>query len=270
MAIRRRVATGLLTGPARGEGCYVAMSFPQSIKEDALVACGRRCSICHKFCGLKIELHHIVHQAEGGADTYDNCIPLCFDCHADMRSYDHNHPKGTKYSENELKRHRDDWYAKVEGAGPVTSQPDYTPLDLATLKRILELLPWDGTMRLIDENNFAGFSFETERLSDLYRFLHFCADPSCEFIDADLEAARADLQESLRLLSKTIEFETFPTRNVGWSSVPPEWEIEQPERFAQVVETIHAQARRAVSCYQNLVRLGRHKLAGPGQPPGAA
>ena len=31
-----------------------------------------------------MELHHIKQVAYGGEDTFENCIPLCFDCHADM------------------------------------------------------------------------------------------------------------------------------------------------------------------------------------------
>ena len=90
------------------------MAFPKNAADKALIACGRYCCICHKFCGTKMELHHIEQRAEGGADTFDNCIPLCFDCHADVGSYNHKHPKGRKYSVSELMGHRDNWYAKVE------------------------------------------------------------------------------------------------------------------------------------------------------------
>lgn len=110
------------------------MSFPEKVKEKALIACGRGCCLCHKIKGLKIELHHIVQKSEGGQDTFDNCIPLCFDCHADMRSYDHNHPKGIKYTKPELRTRRDDWYLIVKrdgvserhsltGADPVSARP---------------------------------------------------------------------------------------------------------------------------------------------------
>lgn len=102
------------------------MSFASETKEQALVACMRSCCICHRFRGIKIELHHIVHKSEGGTDLFDNCIPLCFDCHGDMRSYDHNHPKGTKYSPSELKRHRDEWYKKVREL-PIGTNPENIP-----------------------------------------------------------------------------------------------------------------------------------------------
>ncbi|MFA6008501.1 MAG: HNH endonuclease [Desulfobacteraceae bacterium] len=83
------------------------MPFLPKVKEDVIVACGRCCAICHKFCGLKIEVHHIIEESNGGENKFENAIPLCFDCHADMRSYDHKHPKGNKYTDSELLRHRD-------------------------------------------------------------------------------------------------------------------------------------------------------------------
>ncbi|WP_078118531.1 HNH endonuclease [Thiosocius teredinicola] len=87
--------------------------WPRKVKEQALVSCGRRCSICHTFCGTKIELHHIVPESKGGLSTIENCIPLCFNCHADVEHYNPAHPKGTKFSSNELRGHRDKWFAAV-------------------------------------------------------------------------------------------------------------------------------------------------------------
>ena len=88
------------------------MPFSDKVKEDAMIACGRRCCICHKFCGNKMEVHHIVPQKDGGPDDFENAIPLCFDCHAEVAAYNVNHPKGVKFSKNELKRHRDNWYSR--------------------------------------------------------------------------------------------------------------------------------------------------------------
>src|SRR5688500_12777187 len=101
------------------------MSFPPNVKADALVACARHCCICHRFRGTKIECHHIVADAAGGADDFENCIPVCFDCHADMKSYDFQHPKGSKYSERELREHRSRWYAKVAQAGAVPADAEH-------------------------------------------------------------------------------------------------------------------------------------------------
>ena len=86
------------------------MPFSEKIKADAMIACGRHCCICHKFCGNKMEVHHIIPQKDGGEDTFENAIPLCFNCHAEVGSYNTNHPKGVKFSKSELIRHRDNWY----------------------------------------------------------------------------------------------------------------------------------------------------------------
>jgi HNH endonuclease len=87
--------------------------WPKSVQEKALVACGRKCCICHRFCGTKIELHHIVQDADAGASDFENCIPLCFDCHADVGHYNPRHPKGKRYSATELRGHRDQWYKLI-------------------------------------------------------------------------------------------------------------------------------------------------------------
>jgi len=89
-------------------------SWSKKVSEDVLVACGRFCAICRKFKGVNIELHHIVPRADGGDNSFDNCIPLCFDCHADVESYNTSHPKGKKYTLGELKRTRDLLYWAIE------------------------------------------------------------------------------------------------------------------------------------------------------------
>lgn len=61
-----------------------------------------------------MQLHHIVPEANGGPDTTDNCVPLCLECHEEVGSYNPNHPIGRKFTEQELKRHRDVWFDFVK------------------------------------------------------------------------------------------------------------------------------------------------------------
>lgn len=89
------------------------MGFGQDVKERAYIASARRCCVCKKFAGRNIEVHHIIQAADGGEDSFDNAIPLCFDCHADAGHYNPRHPKGAKYSPSELRAHRDSWYKVV-------------------------------------------------------------------------------------------------------------------------------------------------------------
>lgn len=60
--------------------------------------------------GRSVEVHHIVPAANGGPTTLDNAIVLCFNCHAEAGHYNPRHPRGTKYSPAELRRHRDEWW----------------------------------------------------------------------------------------------------------------------------------------------------------------
>ena len=90
------------------------MGFSKEVVEEVLVACGRCCCICNKFCGVRIETHHLKPKHRGGDDSLENCIPLCFDCHAEVEHYNDKHPRGRKFSEGELRKHRDNWYRKIK------------------------------------------------------------------------------------------------------------------------------------------------------------
>ncbi len=85
------------------------MPFIRADVEDLLVRCHRRCCICHRFCGVKIETDHLLPTDEGGTDDIDNAIPVCFECHADIHSYNDRHPRGRKFQPAELRSHRDQW-----------------------------------------------------------------------------------------------------------------------------------------------------------------
>ena len=71
-----------------------------------------------------MEVHHIRARADGGTDTYDNAIPLCFDCHAEVRQYDPKHPKGIRFTEKELVQHRDNWYKTIASNGEKEATTD--------------------------------------------------------------------------------------------------------------------------------------------------
>lgn len=98
------------------------MGFPATVRERALVASARHCCVCHRYKGVKVEVHHITPEASGGANDFDNAIVLCFDCHADAGHYNAAHPRGTKFSRRELMRQRDVWYNIVK-TGNVASAP---------------------------------------------------------------------------------------------------------------------------------------------------
>jgi len=90
------------------------MGFSKKIKQQSLIASARHCCVCHRYKGVKVEVHHIIPKAKGGGDDLDNAIVLCFDCHADLCGYDESHPLGNKLTTAELREHRDKWYEIVK------------------------------------------------------------------------------------------------------------------------------------------------------------
>ena len=101
------------------------MGFSRAVKEQILVDTARHCCICHRYKGVKVEVHHIKQQADGGANTYKNAIALCFDCHADAGHYNPRHPRGTKFSPTELRKAKDSWLSIVSENNIQTStEPD--------------------------------------------------------------------------------------------------------------------------------------------------
>jgi hypothetical protein len=103
------------------------MGFAENDVNDLLTECHRRCCICHRFCGVKMEIDHIDPWAASHNDTIDNAIAVCFDCHAEIHLYNPAHPRGRKFRSTELRLHRDQWldicrsHPEVFAASPVVA-----------------------------------------------------------------------------------------------------------------------------------------------------
>jgi len=93
-------------------GGDMAGDFSRNVKIKALLWCDRHCCLCGKACGSKIEVHHVIPLGEGGLDDIDNIIPLCFDCHQEVSSYNDRQPLGSKHRAEELKARREQIYEK--------------------------------------------------------------------------------------------------------------------------------------------------------------
>jgi len=121
--------------------------FPPKDVERLLVDCKRRCCICNRFCGVKIEIDHIIPSSENGPDTIDNAIAVCFECHAEIHSYNDKHPRGRKFRPYELTAHKANWIkickdkpeiiiiaSRETDVGPVQSLIDELEFNIAVAK----------------------------------------------------------------------------------------------------------------------------------------
>lgn len=121
------------------------------------------------------------------------------------------------------------------------------------------LLPQTGAIYFLRHNNFAGFSFKTESIDDLDNFEHECKKSDFEFLNPDLEKIKLELLSSVAHFTRQIGLQTFSTTN-GRQTVPPEWEVEQSERFWKVVNDLHNTKFQICDKYDELIKLGRRVL----------
>lgn len=129
--------------------------------------------------------------------------------------------------------------------------------------QLLELLPSNGVITFLDQNNMAGFSFQDSKLDPLRTFYYTWSLPEREFIHSDLEVIRKSLWEKTEKYLSVIATETFTSgRSADRRSVPEEWEFEQPERFDRVVGTLHSLAGEIVDLHGNLIRTARDYFVG--------
>jgi hypothetical protein len=80
--------------------------FSEEIKTRCLLWCTRHCCLCGRDCGVDIEVAHI----DKHRKDQENAIPLCYDCHAKIGHYNHEHPRGNRYKAEELVPRREQIY----------------------------------------------------------------------------------------------------------------------------------------------------------------
>jgi hypothetical protein len=102
-----------------------------------------------------MEIHHIVPEAEGGEDSEENGIPLCFDCHAEVPAYNPKHPKGRRFTSSELRKHRSQWFSICATApwSRITSPPGSLIELTLTDQKALE------NLRVADRSPVQRFAF---------------------------------------------------------------------------------------------------------------
>lgn len=139
------------------------MAFPRDQVSELLARCHRRCCVCHRFCGVKMETDHIVPAEEGGDDDIGNAIPVCFECHADIHSYNDKHPRGRKFLPEELRRHKEQWLKVCEEHLDVLVSAGRAA-DVGPLQALIDELEFNAKIAAKAELNDQGARFHEEQL----------------------------------------------------------------------------------------------------------
>jgi len=92
---------------------------------------------------VKIELDHIIQQADDGPDTCENAIPVCFECHAEIHSYNPKHPRGRKFQPDELRGHRDQWLAICNDHPEIFRRSSVARAEVGPLQSLIDELEFN-------------------------------------------------------------------------------------------------------------------------------
>ncbi len=144
------------------------MAFSRDEVSELLAKCHRRCCICQRFCGVKIETDHIVPTEEGGGDDICNAIPVCFECHAEIHGYNDKHPRGRKFLPDELRLHKEQWL------GICAERPDLLVgsirnADVGPLQALIDELDFNMTVASVDDYKNQGCKFSERQF---FRAIH--------------------------------------------------------------------------------------------------
>ena len=130
------------------------MGFNRTESNKLLVSCHRRCCLCHRYCGIKIELHHI----KPGDDSIENAIPLCFECHAEVLLYNDAHPRGRKFSPDELRDHKEQWLKICEESPGALLMPQ-RPYDVGPIQALIDELEFNAEVSNLTADDTIGALF---------------------------------------------------------------------------------------------------------------
>ena len=134
------------------------MAFNRNDVSKLLAKCHRRCCICHRFCGVKMETDHIEQRADGGNDNIDNAIPVCFECHAEIHSYNEKHPRGRKFTHEELKQHKKQWLEICQNQ-PEVLVKTFMRSDVGPLQSLIDELEFNQKVAELTELKEIGCIF---------------------------------------------------------------------------------------------------------------
>jgi hypothetical protein len=138
------------------------MPFSREEVESLLARCHRRCCICHRFCGVKMETDHIEPSVGGGSDSIDNAIVVCFECHAEIHSYNDKHPRGRKFTPGELRKHKDQWLGICERS-PEALISANRESDVGPLQALIDELEFNAKVAQQVDHKDQGCLFHDEQ-----------------------------------------------------------------------------------------------------------
>ena len=109
-----------------------------------------------------METDHIVPRGEGGPDAIDNAIPVCFECHAEIHSYNDEHPRGRKFQPEELREHKEQWLRVCRDRPDIFAAPPPAN-DVGPLQAMIDELEFNAAVAKCATHEVQGCLFLDEQ-----------------------------------------------------------------------------------------------------------
>jgi hypothetical protein len=109
-----------------------------------------------------METDHLIPQAEDGPDDIGNCLPVCFECHAEIHSYNDQHPRGRKFRSEELRAHKEQWLEICRTRPEVFTEPS-RQADVGPLQALIDELEFNAEVSKKSSGDTVGCHFQDEQ-----------------------------------------------------------------------------------------------------------
>lgn len=109
------------------------------------------------------------------------------------------------------------------------------------------------------EHNFGGRSFQDELLNPFGIIEDQMGRPDFDFFNPVLENLLQELMKQIKDFNSFLLPNIF-TEGLNKLTVPPEWRLEQPERYYEAVDGIHRRAQKVSLKYDDFIKKGRKIL----------
>ena len=104
----------------------------------------------------------MIPESTGGSDDIENAIPVCFECHAEIHSYNDKHPRGRKFLPEELRAHKEQWLV-ICSERPETLVAASRSQDVGPLQALIDELGFNEKVQSGINNQ--GCKFRDQQLS---------------------------------------------------------------------------------------------------------
>ena len=127
---------------------------------------------------------------EGGTDDIDNAIPVCFECHAEIHSYNEKHPRGRKFTADELRAHRDQWLSICRDRPDVLVNA-FRGIDVGPLQALMDELEFNVAVADAESQGDLGCLFQEAQ------FLRAIQHGSIAILKDDVRSAIIDAYRAM-------------------------------------------------------------------------